>query len=117
MHLQGKGGSLKGRVLLSKAEGISRLTYAAQSLHLDNKIGKAVDQMLFNFIWKNRTHYIRKSVVINTYEYGGLNYFDFPTLNNMFKINWAKHFLKNPNSIWNFIPHYIFSHFGGFNFM
>lgn len=50
--------SLRGRVLITKAEGISRLTYAALSLHIDNKICKTIDQMLFNFIWKNRTHYI-----------------------------------------------------------
>jgi hypothetical protein len=43
----------------------SRLPYAAQSQHLDNKMGKSVDQMLFNIIRKNRTRYIRKSVVMN----------------------------------------------------
>lgn len=109
--------SLKGRVLITKAEGISRLTYAALSLHLDKKMSKDIDRMLFNFIWKNRTHYIRKTVVMNKYESGGLNVLDFSTLNNTFKINWAKHFLKNPTSIWNFIPYRIFSHFGGFNFI
>lgn len=109
--------SLKGRVLITKAEGISRLTYAAIALHLDNKISKAIDQMLFNFLWKNRTHYIRKSIVMNSYESGGLNFLDFKTLNNTFKINWAKFFLKNPTSIWNFIPHHIFSRFGGLHFI
>ena len=42
--------SLKGRVLLSKAEGISRLTYAAQSLHVDNSTCKSIDKMLHNFL-------------------------------------------------------------------
>lgn len=31
--------------------------------------------MLFNFLWKNRTHYIRDSVMMNDYEHGGLNAF------------------------------------------
>ena len=90
--------SLKGRVLLTKAEGISRITYAALSLHLDSKICKDIDRMLFNFIWKNRTCIVlyQKSVVMNIYESGGLNFLDFNTLNNTFKINWAKNFLKNP---------------------
>lgn len=109
--------TVKGRVLLSKAEGLSRLTYAALSLYVDNKTCGNIDRILFNFIWKNRTHYIRKSVVMNTYDNGGLNFLDFTTLNNTFKINWAKHFLKNPVSLWNFIPHYIFSRFGGLNFL
>lgn len=109
--------SLKGRVLITKAEGISRLTYVALSIHLDNQTIKNIDRLLFDFIWKNRTHYIKKSVVMNDYEHGGLNFLDFATLNNTFKINWARHFLKNPVSIWNFIPHHIFSRFGGLKFI
>ncbi len=54
--------SLRGRVLLSKAEGISRLTYIASTIHLDNKTVNTIDQTLFKFLWKNRVHYIRKSV-------------------------------------------------------
>ncbi len=66
---------------------------------------------------KWHTLYLKQSVVLNTYENGGLNMLDFCTFNNTLKINWAKHFIKNPTSIWNFIPHYIFSKFGGFNFL
>jgi len=109
--------SLKGRVLITKAEGISRLTYAAQSLHVDNSFCKSVDKMLFNFLWKNKTHYIRKSVVLNSYNKGGLNFIDFSSLNNTFKINWIKQYLKNPTSIWNFISHYVFSQLGGLKFI
>ncbi len=36
--------SLRGRVLLTKAEGLSRLIYVAQSVPLDPKLGKSVDQ-------------------------------------------------------------------------
>ena len=50
---------------------------------------------------------------MNTFERGGLNFLDFTTLNNTFKINWIKHFQKNPTSTWNFIPNYIFSKVGG----
>lgn len=79
--------SLRGRILLSKAEGISRLTYAALSLSIDTHTCKAVDKMLFDFVWKNRTHFVRKSVIMNEYSKGGLNFLDFSTLNYTFKIN------------------------------
>ena len=39
--------SLKGRILLLKAEGISRLIYAAISLGVDNNICKDIDKMLY----------------------------------------------------------------------
>lgn len=63
--------SLKGRILLAKAEGLSRLTYAALSLSVDSAILKKIDTMLLNFVWKNKTHFVRKSVLMNTIEKGG----------------------------------------------
>lgn len=108
---------LRGRVLFTKAEGLSRLIYAAQSVHLEPKLGKIIDQTLFNFLWKNSIHYIRKSVIMNTSEKGDLNFLDFSTLNYSFKINWLKQFRKNPVSLWNFIPNYVFSQFGGLDYL
>uniref|UniRef100_A0A3B3BAV7 Reverse transcriptase domain-containing protein n=1 Tax=Oryzias melastigma TaxID=30732 RepID=A0A3B3BAV7_ORYME len=109
--------SIKGRILLAKAEGLSRLIYAAQSLYVSNSTSKTVDKMLCNFIWRNRTHHIRKSVLMNDFTSGGLNFLDFSTLNMTFKIHWIRHFLKNSNSLWNFIPNYIFSQVGGLDFL
>lgn len=53
---------------------------------------------------------------MNSYEKGGLNFLDFATLNNTFKVNWLRQIIRNPNSIWNFIPSYIFSTLGGLQF-
>lgn len=41
--------SLKGRVLLSKAEGLSRLVYAATSLNVSKELCKAIDTALIFF--------------------------------------------------------------------
>ncbi|KPP69395.1 hypothetical protein Z043_111857, partial [Scleropages formosus] len=64
--------SLKGCIIQSKTEGISRLTYVVSSVDLDSKTARTIDQMLFNFLWKNRIHCVRKSVVVNSckYEFG-----------------------------------------------
>ncbi len=79
--------SLKGRVLLTKAEGISRLSYAAQSISVDKHTCKLIDGMLTKFMWKNKIHYIKKSVILNSYDKGGLNFIDFSSLNSNFKKN------------------------------
>lgn len=50
--------SLKGRVLLTKAEGLSRLTYAAIPLFVNKKLCNSIDKLLCNFIWKNKMHYV-----------------------------------------------------------
>ncbi len=54
---------------------------------------------------------------MNTYNKGGLNFLDFQTLNNTYKINWLKQFIKNPSSILNFISNFIFSKIGGLCFL
>ena len=102
---------------MKKAEGLSRLTYAAIPLFVNKKLCNSIDKLLFNFIWKNKTHYVKKSVIMNTFERGGLNFLDFTTLNNTFKINWIKQILINPTSTWNFIPNYIFSKVGGLEYL
>ncbi|XDV48695.1 hypothetical protein PO909_018079 [Leuciscus waleckii] len=68
--------------------------------------------MLFAFLWKHQRHYIKKSVVINSFEHGGFNFLDFASLNSTFKINWLRQFLYDSDSIWNAIPNYIFSKVG-----
>ncbi len=109
--------SLRGRILLSKAEGLSRLTYAALSLGVESHVCKTIDKILFDFVWKNRTHYLKKSVIMKDYSKGGLNLLDFTSLNYTFKINWINRYFKSPTSLWNFIPHYVFSSVGGLQFL
>lgn len=96
--------SLKGRVLITKVEGILQLTYAALPLHVEKNLLNDTDKMLFTFVWRNKTQYLRKLVLLNTYDKGGLNFLDFSTLNNTFIINWVKNVQKHPNSTWNVIP-------------
>ena len=45
--------SLQGRILLSKAEGLSRLTYTAIYLDINKQTTTAIDKILYNFVWKN----------------------------------------------------------------
>jgi len=85
--------SLKGRILLSKTEGLlSRLVYTALALDVPQLIIKEVDIILFNFIWKNRPHYLKKTVLCNPIEDGGLNVLDFNTANCVFKNKWIKNY-------------------------
>lgn len=87
------------------------------ALHLDNKICKTIDHLLFNFVWRNRTRYIKKRVVMNPHENGGLHFLDLNTLNCTFKVNWMKQFLKCPTSIWNYMPTYIILQLSVLNFL
>lgn len=82
--------SLSGRVLLSKSEGLSRLVYTSLALDVPLSVTKMVDTKLFNFIRRNKPHYLRKAVVCCTQNEGGLNALDFKTSNIIFKIKWIQ---------------------------
>lgn len=51
--------------------------YVASSVHSDKNSVNTVEQLLLNFLWKNRTHYISKSVVSNSCKNCGLNFLDY----------------------------------------
>ncbi len=104
--------SIFGRVLLSKAEGISRSVYTSLSLDVPPKIIKDLDQILYNFIWRKKTQ-----VICNPKEQGGLEVLDYNTLNDTFKIKCLIEFVKNRESPWNAFPNYIFNTLGGIYFL
>ncbi len=84
--------SIQGRILLSKAEGLSRAAYLFSSLSVPKDICSQMDKILFNFIWKNKPHKIKKSVLVNKLSDGGLNVLNFTIFNQILKINWLKNF-------------------------
>ncbi len=115
--LASKRFSLKGRILLTKAEGLSHLSYAAQSLYVDKPTCKLIDITLTDVVWKNKCHYMKRSIILNSYNKGGLHFIDFNSLNYAFKINWLNKYLKNQHSIWYIFPQQAFSFVGGITFL
>lgn len=109
--------SIFGRILLSKAEGLSRLVYPALSLYVDHKTCAAIDSLLFKFIWKHKTENIKRKALIRQFSEGGLNVLDFQTINRIFKVNWLKHCLTHMNTPWFFIPNFLFDKCGGLKFL
>ncbi len=109
--------SIIGRILLSKAEGVSRLVYPALSLTVPDSTSKDINNIFINFVWKNKHHYLKKEVLSGSREEGGFELLDFKDLNYTFKLKWVKECLKAPHSLWFFIPHNIFKAVGGLHFL
>ncbi len=82
--------SVFGRILLSKMEALSRFIYPAYSLAIPTNMIKNINQIIYNFIWKNRHHYIRKGDLVKSIEEGGLNAIDFDSMNGTLKLMWLK---------------------------
>lgn len=56
--------SIFGRNLLSKSEGISKLIYPCYSMYVSQNNIKKANSIIYNFIWRNKTHYIKKSQLV-----------------------------------------------------
>lgn len=62
--------SIFGRNLLSKAEGISKLIYPCQSLYIAPKNVRKINSIIYKFIWRNKTYYVKKSQLVKEYNGG-----------------------------------------------
>ncbi len=109
--------SLTGRILLSKAEGLSRLSYTAMVLDAPKSIIRQVNKKMYNFIWRNRPHYLNRDILGNLYYQGGLNAIDFEASNTIFKIKWIQNCIKSNNKLWYYIPNLVFDQIGGIKFL
>lgn len=109
--------SLKGRILLSKSEGLSRLIYTAMVLDVPKSLIKDIDSVLFNFVWKNKHHYLKRDILCNSVADGGLDMIDFGTSNVILKAKWIKNYIQNKNKLWFYIPNLIFDKLGGIEFL
>ena len=88
-----------GRVTLSKSEGISKVIYPCHSLYVSSGNVKKANSIVFQFLWKNKTHYIKKSQLVKEYDMGGIKALDFESMFGTFKINWLKTYLSQPDSM------------------
>ncbi len=109
--------SLLGRVLLSKADGISRFVYPTLSLFVQESLCKEINNTLINFVWKNKSHHLKKVILAGPRGDGGVELLDYMDMNYTFKTKWIKEYLKNPESLWYFIPQNIFGKIGGLPFL
>lgn len=108
--------SIFGRILLTKVEYLSRLIYPAFSLAPPSNFIKVCSQKMFNFIWKHKAHYIKKTDTTKSYEQGGLNVIEFENMNILLKLKWLKMFLCKEDSFWFTVPSALFQEYGGIKF-
>ncbi len=109
--------TLYGRVLLSKAEGVSHFVYPSLSLFVNDTTANEINKLFLDFIWRNKTHKLKNAVLSNSRAEGGLEVLNFNDIINTFKINWLKRCLTHQNSLWFFIPNHIFEKIGGLAFV
>ncbi len=66
-----------GRVLLSKAESLSRFVYPALSKYFNDEISKDINKSFLDFIWINKPYQLKKDIISGKRVEGGLEIIDF----------------------------------------
>lgn len=95
----------------------SALSHPAYSLAIAPQITKTINKLNFDFIWRDKFHYISNLDLIRSYENGGGNAIDFDFMNGMLKIKWLKHFSQNSQSLFSNIYNLVFEKAGGIKFL
>lgn len=96
-----------GRVLISQAEGMSRLVY------LPTPQLKTVQQPFYQFLWNNKSDKISRKVLCQDYINGGLKAVHFTDLNHSLKLVWLFMYFSPGDSFWKLIPNQILATLGG----
>ena len=63
---------LNGRIYIAKTKIVPMITYTLSSLAKDDDVYTKIEKELFQFIWQNKPPKIKKEVISNGYESGGM---------------------------------------------
>ena len=108
--------SLKGKVTIVKTYGISKLLYLASVLPMPpDDIISSINTKIFNFIWNDKNDKIKRDVMINTFENGGLKLPHFKTFCKSLKITWVKRYIAEnfKENQWIQLSHWCLQNVGG----
>ena len=109
-----------GKILILKTFALSNYIYLMQSIGMPEKIMQELNTLFYRFIWKKdmqsdtRTFdKVKRNVMCNDYEIGGIKMFDLEKHQHAFYLDWAENFLKDEMNEWKEIPFESFKHLGG----
>ena len=95
-----RGLSLKGRVTILKSLAIPKLLYPMSVLPIPTAVVEIVDKMIVDFIWNKRKPKIKKDVIIQNIENGGIKAPHFATMVEANRLSWIKRLTNNTNAKW-----------------
>ena len=91
---------------------LPKFTFIANSCIVPERYTKEIESCCFRFIWKGKPDKIKRNVLINTYEKGGLIMVDIDSYFKSLKTSWVSRLTNNSLANWNVIPMEYFNKFG-----
>ena len=109
--------TLFGKSVLAKTLGASQLIYTASLMTVPAAVTRAAQSLLFSFLWKNKKDKIKRNVVCQPLENGGLNFINFEIMVKSLRLAWIASLISNSDDNWKAIPNFYFDKYGGLPFL
>ena len=98
-----RGLSLKGRVTILKSLAIPQLLYPMSVLPIPKLVVDLIDNMILDFVWSKRKPKIKKDVIIQNINNGGIKVPSFSTMLEANRIGWIKRIVDGSEAKWKHI--------------
>ena len=98
-----RGLTLKGKVTILKSLALPQLHYAMSVLPVPPTTVDMVDRMITDFIWSKRRPKIKRDVLIQNIENGGIKAPSFAAMVEANRISWIKRLLQESKQKWKYI--------------
>ena len=100
--------SVLGKVLLIKTIGLSKFNFVASVLNIPEYVVKDVNSLLYHFLWGNKCEKVKRDIVNQEYEFGGLKMCNFNMCIKAAKIKWIKAYLDpTVSAVWKGVFEYL----------
>ena len=96
--------SLKGKVTILKSLILPQILYVSSNLPVPEWFVNEAEHLMFRFLWDGKPDKIKRSVVINKIEDGGLKMPDIECMIKAQKIMWATRLADNSTGSWKVYP-------------
>ena len=90
--------SIKGKITILRSQALPIILYPASVLYTPEHIIDKIDKLFFNFIWPNKKHHVKKNILIQNIEDGGLKMPHVKSMMKAIKLMWIKRLLTKSNN-------------------
>ena len=92
-----------GKVQIVKSLAVSQLTYLFTNDIVPKEVVDHINKAIYSFLWGKRER-VKRKVLINTTDSGGINMLDLSSYINAIKATWVQRIINSTECNWNFLP-------------
>ena len=90
-----------GKIVVIKTNILSKCIHLLSSIERSDTFLKAVNKLIYDFLWDGKPDKIKRSTMTNDYLLGGMKMVDIYNFDKALKVSWVKRLLCQTNSLWN----------------